>query len=157
MRRIILLFGGIAGGIAMLFVFYHETYVVPAYPYIGDSGAESDTLLVNCTEYEAEHAVGPHDGLSWHLARVGYREAHEGCEAIQLDHDLAEHYGHLPMPERVPTDDGDVDTWGVRAWTDGAGTIWRRWADVPDSARATSRQIWEYYWTEHHAAKRRKD
>ena len=153
MRRVILLFAGIAGGLAMLVVFYHETYVVPAYPYIGDCGAQSDTLLVNCTEYEAEHGVGPHDGLSWHLALVGYRETHEGCEAIQLDHDLAEHYGHLPMPELISRE-GDVDTWGVRAWADDDGHTWRRWADVPDSARGVARQVWEHYWTEDMAAKR---
>lgn len=147
MRRILFLIGGIAIGIAMFVAFYQETFVKPSYPYIGDSGAESDTLLVNCTEYEARHAVGPHDGLSWHLARVGYRETHEGCEAILLDHDLAKHYGHLPMAEQIPAPEGGPDTWGVRAWA-ADGHTWRRRADIPDSLRARARQVWKYRWSE---------
>lgn len=148
MRRIVLLFGGIAAGLAMLVVFFQETYAKPAYPYIGDRGAESDTLLINCTQYEADHGVALHGGLSWHLARVGYRETHEGCEPILLDHDLADHYRHLPMAEKVPTADGEPHTWGVRAWADDAGHTWRSWAEVPDSARGSAHQIWAHYWTE---------
>ncbi|MFH1570122.1 MAG: hypothetical protein ABIL09_19170 [Gemmatimonadota bacterium] len=139
MRRALYLAGGLAAALALFVAFYQETYVKPGYLYIGDRGAESDTVLVNCTQYEARLGTAVHDGLSWHLAPVGYRETHEGCEAILLDHELAARYAHLPMAEPVPAPAAEPDTWGVRAWV---------LADVPDSAAGQVRPVWRHRWSE---------